>query len=169
MRTVWQQTKWHDEGNRHFPRTRIKIRLCCHDVSRNSSVSVVARLRAGRPRNRVSIPGKDNRFFSSLNRQDPLRDLTSFLLNGNLRVKRPGREADLLVLSRSCYFTRPYTFMAAHKGVFASLGMIFVSRFSVPSGDVCNSAVLSGSCTCACNLCGVFPPVLTVTKRSFCV
>jgi len=52
------------------------------------------------------------------------------------------------------------------KSLFASLGTIFVSRFSIPSGDTCNSAVLSASCTCACNLFGVFSPVLTVTKRS---
>jgi hypothetical protein len=99
MRVDWQKTNWHHEGNRHFPRlmrTRIQLCLCYYDGSRNSSVSVVARLRAG----------KDNWFFSSPYLQDPLWDPTSFLLNGNLRVKRPGHEADLSahVLSRSCNF-----------------------------------------------------------------
>jgi hypothetical protein len=66
---------------------------------RNSVVSVATKLRIGKPRKRVSIPGKSNRFFSPPDCPDLLWSSPRLLFNGYgglypPGVKRPGREAD---------------------------------------------------------------------------
>jgi hypothetical protein len=64
-------------------------------MGRDSSDSVMTRLRAGRKRIRVSIPSMDKRFFSSRQRPDRFWGPPNLLYNGYgscfPRVKRPGR------------------------------------------------------------------------------
>jgi hypothetical protein len=51
--------------------------------SRDLSVGIVTRLRAGRPKNRGSIPHRDRRFISSPKRADRLWDPSSVPLSWN--------------------------------------------------------------------------------------
>ena len=92
--------------------------------SRMSSIgvkSVAVCLRPGRPGNYTRMPGRDNRFYSSLQRPHRLWRQSSFLFNGYrgafLEVKRHGREAPYLPPSaqvKSDYSytcTPPYAFI----------------------------------------------------------
>jgi hypothetical protein len=60
----------------------IAIYLFNDTCSRGSWVGIMTRLRPGRPRSRNSIPGMDNRFFSSPRLADGLWDPPSLLFTG---------------------------------------------------------------------------------------